>query len=124
MHNKIYAIVVLALFTGCVGKPPVWSPTNVKLSGDRVEMPVDFPSGGLPTIVLERSTNNDDAEMQQTLAIIDTGAAASVVTSKYAKSHGLSVRNVGELHMQDSFKQTKNTPRVAKLAALKVGGAD
>jgi hypothetical protein len=116
-------ISLLCIFAGCAGKPPVWAPANVKLPGDRVEMPVDFPSHGLPTIVLERSTNNDEAEVRQTLAIIDTGAAASVVTSKYAKSHGLGVRNVGELHLRDSFKQTKNTPRVANVAALKLGGA-
>ncbi|MBC8108401.1 MAG: aspartyl protease family protein [Anaerolineae bacterium] len=124
MHLRLCLILCAALFTGCAGKLPVWSPANVKLVDDRVEMPVDFPSHGLPTIVVERSTNNDEAEMQQTLAIIDTGAAASIVTSKYAKSHRLDVRNVGELHLRDSFKQTKNTPDVAKLTALKFNGAE
>lgn len=117
------AVLVLTLFTGCAGKPPVWSPANVKLADDRVEMPVDFPSRGLPTIVLERSTNNDEAEMRQTLAIIDTGAQASIVTSKYAKSHRLAVRNVGDLHMQDAFKRTQRTADVARFKELKVGGA-
>jgi hypothetical protein len=86
-------------------------------------MPIDFPSRGLPTIVLERSTNNDEARVEQTLAIIDTGAAASVVSPQYAKSRGLKVRNVGQLQMQDAFKQTKETPRVARFNKLQVAGA-
>jgi hypothetical protein len=115
--------VLIIILTGCAGKPPVWTPANVTISNDRVEMPIDFPSRGLPTIVLERSTNNDEARVEQTLAIIDTGAAASVVSPQYAKSRGLKVRNVGQLQMQDAFKQTKETPRVARFNKLQVAGA-
>ncbi|CAN5338715.1 hypothetical protein BH10PSE14_BH10PSE14_38000 [soil metagenome] len=122
MFKLVLATILIAL-AGCAGKPPVWSPSAVGLSGGRVEMPVDFPSRGLPTIVLERSSNNDDAKVQQTLAIIDTGAAGSIVTSKYAKSHRLDVRNVGELHMQDAFNKTKLAYKVARLPELKVAGA-
>jgi hypothetical protein len=123
IHCIVHCSIVFGILTGCAGKPPAWAPSNVTIDGDRLEMPIDFPSRGLPTILLERSTNNDDAKMEQTLATIDTGAMASVVTTRYAKSHGLGVRNVGQLQMQDAFKQTKQTPRVARFDKLNLKNA-
>src|SRR5688572_10099240 len=121
--SRVLQFVVLLALTGCAGKPPVWSPSNVTIEDERLEMPINFPSRGLPTIVLESSSDNDEARVEQTLAIIDTGAAASVVSPQYAKSRGLSVRNVGQLQMQDAFKQTKDTPRVARFQKLKLRNA-
>jgi hypothetical protein len=116
-------LALLLVVGGCAGKPAVWAPANLTIDGERAEMPIDFPSRGLPTVVLERSTNNDEGRVQQTLAIIDTGAMASIVTPKYAKSHGLAVRSVSSLEMQDAFKQTRPTPRVARFDRLKLGNA-
>lgn len=121
---KAFCFALFALVVaGCAGKPPVWGPANVKLDADRIELPIDFPSRGLPTVVLERSTNNDDAKVQQTLAVIDTGAMASVVTSKYAKSHRLATRDVAQMYMTDAFKRSKATPTVARVSSLKIGDA-
>src|SRR4051812_19303531 len=114
-------LISLGLF-GCAGRPPAWTPTQVKLD-DRVELPCEFPSHGLPVVSLERSTANDEGAVSVTLAIVDTGAATCIVTPKYAKSHSLDVRNVGALQMEDAFKQRKNTPEVAHINSLKVGAA-
>jgi len=120
--TRALVCTVIAI-AGCAGKPPVWQPSAVRIDGDRLEMPIDFPARGLPTVVLERSSNNDDGRVEQTLAIIDTGAMASVVTTNYAKSRRLNVRNVGQLQTQDAFKQTKDTPRVAHFSKLTLNNA-
>ena len=106
----------MLLAVGCNAKPASWAPARTELDAP-VDLPVEFPSRGLPVLLL-------DGGREPSFAVIDTGAAASVVSMRYAARHGLPTRDLSSMDLEDALGQRMPLARVGHVGALKLSDVE
>ena len=114
----VMAIVwLLAIGAGC-NAPPVWHPAKTQLV-EKTEIPIELPGRGMPGFVLEKY---GEGSGDVSLAVIDTGAPAAIVTTRYASRLGLKPRATSRTFKDFQGKEVKEV-KAARVSAMAVGGA-
>jgi predicted aspartyl protease len=111
-------LFILTLLAGCVESPrfvPV-SITRADADTSPLVIPVELPFRGIPMMQL-------GTEQNHFIAVLDTGAAANLVSPRWIERQGLKTRSVPNLRIVDAQGKKRPAPNVARVPALAIGGA-
>jgi predicted aspartyl protease len=119
-QSLIAFVLSLLLLTGCYHQPN-FTPTTVTLyngtpATSPITIPIELPHRGIPAMLIDGPNN-------PSIAVLDTGAAANLVSPQFAKKHNLDMRKVPNLRIVDALGKHRNAPDVAHVSELKVGDA-
>lgn len=121
LRKHLARLVLLCFLTGCSNNVVRFSPTTVSVD-EPIEIPIELPAHGLPVLELSRNTLNDEGEVVVTLAMIDTGGGATMVSPKFVKSKKLAARKT-DYSLTDAQNEKREDVTVAHIKSLKIGEA-
>lgn len=111
--GQVLATLLLLCATGCATYTP--HPARTTLPVDTVSIAMRS-FGGIPGFAA------DEADDSSSVFLVDTGAAAVIVTPRFAAARGASIRNNPGLTVRDALGR-KRKPRIARFRTLTIRGA-